>query len=401
MLTVLRQGNFARLWAAGLVSLTGDRVLSTALTFYIYQQTGSTLATSGMILAAIVPRLLFGSLVGVVVDRWNRKHIMVVANIVRATILLILLGIPAAAFSSVIYIAVFFETTLSTFFDPAENALLPTLVREDQLLTANTLNGLNNTVARLIGPALGGMLLAVFGISSVLLFDLISYLIAALLIAGITASREDNPVAADRAAGTDLWASWRDGMRYARSNAVIVALFVVTGLMTFGGTMLDPLFAPFVNDILRGDAQVLGWMLTAQGLGGVLSGLVIGQWRDKLRPALLLGASSVVAGLLLLIVFNIPVIGLAIGLHFLLGLPTVGSRAGLQTLLQSNIPDAYRGRVYGTLGTLGAALELISVSAAGILGGVIGILPLLNMGAILSILAGIVALFAKLSEQEG
>ena len=278
MLNVLRQPNFARLWTGGLISMTGDRVLTTALPFYIYQQTGSTLATSGLILATIVPRFLLGSIVGVYVDRWNRKHIMIVANLVRAAVLLGLIAAPATVFSWAIYLVVLSEAILSTFFDPAENALLPTLVDEDQLMTANTLNALNNTLARLIGPALGGVLLAMAGISSVILFDIFSYLFAALLIAGITTlPRADESHSADSLSGNSLLLAWRDGFRYMRQTQVVAILFLVLGLTTFAGTMLDPLIAPFVNDDLQGDASILGWMLTAQGVGGLLSGLVIGQ----------------------------------------------------------------------------------------------------------------------------
>ena len=394
MLNILRQPNFARLWTGGLISLTGDRVLSTALPFYIYQQTGSTLATSGLILATIAPRFLLGSIVGVYVDRWNRKHIMIVANLVRAVVLLGLAAAPATVFSLAIYLVVLLEAILSTFFDPAENALLPTLVDEDQLMTANTLNALNNTLARLIGPALGGVLLAIAGINTVILFDILSYLVAALLIAGITrVPRADESHSADSPSGNSVLLAWRDGFRYMRQTQVVAILFLVLGLTTFAGTMLDPLIAPFVNDDLHADASILGWMLTAQGVGGLLSGLVIGQWVHKLRPALLMGVSALLAGILLLIVFNVPLIPVAIGLHFLLGLPLVGSRAGTQTLLQLHIPDAYRGRVFGALGTMGALLELISVSGAGILGEMIGIRPLLNFSALLTCFTGMLTLY--------
>ena len=106
-----------------------------------------------------------------------------------------------------------------------------------------------------------------------------------------------------------------------------------------------------------------------------------------------MGVSAIVAGILLLIVFNVPLIPVAIGLHFLLGLPLVGSRAGTQTLLQLHIPDAYRGRVFGALGTIGALLELISVSGAGILGDMIGIRPLLNFSALLTCFTGMLTLY--------
>src|SRR5262245_42471808 len=136
MVTLLKRRNFALVWSGGLISLTGDRVLSTALPFFVYEKTGSTLATGGMIIATILPHLLFGSIAGVYVDRWNRKQVMVAANVIRAVILLTLLLVPFG-WLWVVYAVAFLETTFAAFFNPAENALLPRLVGEDRLLAAN------------------------------------------------------------------------------------------------------------------------------------------------------------------------------------------------------------------------------------------------------------------------
>ncbi len=91
MLAILRQRNFALLWFGGLVSMVGDWVLITALPFYIYAQTGSTLAAGAILIASTVPSLLFSSISGVFVDRWDRRRIMIVANLARGGLMLLLL----------------------------------------------------------------------------------------------------------------------------------------------------------------------------------------------------------------------------------------------------------------------------------------------------------------------
>jgi hypothetical protein len=120
--------------------------------------------------------------------------------------------------------------------------------------------------------------------------------------------------------------------------------------------------------------------------------LLLGQVGHFFQPAHLWGTSSVLAGFLLLLMFNLPSLPLALTLSFLLGLPTVGSRAGQHTMLQQSVPDRYRGRVYGTLGTIGALLEVMSVGLASALGDRVGIVPLLNVAAGLTLLAGITTL---------
>ena len=104
MLAVLRQRNFALLWFGQLISLTGDYVLIVALPFYIYQITGSALATGVMFLVQALPSLFLGSLAGVFVDRWNRRWTMIAANLARAGILLLLLFVHSRDLLGVIYI---------------------------------------------------------------------------------------------------------------------------------------------------------------------------------------------------------------------------------------------------------------------------------------------------------
>ncbi len=197
MLTLLRRRNFALLWFAGLLSLVGDRALITALPFYVYQRTGSTLASGAMFFALYLPTLLLGSVAGVFVDRWNRKRLMVVTNLLQAAIILLLLVPLPAEWLWLIYLVFFAEIALSMFFEPAENALLPHLVPESDLIAANGLNELNNNLARLVGPPLGGMLLTLLGLHSVVLLDGVSFLVSALLIAGITTSATPAPAPGD------------------------------------------------------------------------------------------------------------------------------------------------------------------------------------------------------------
>jgi MFS family permease len=128
LLDLLRQRNFALLWWGGLISLTGNRVLSVALPFYVYAQTGSTLATATMVIATIVPSLLFSSIAGVFVDRWDRKQVMAVTNLILIAVLLPLLAVRITGWVWLVCLAAFAETAVSTFFRAAEHALLPQVV---------------------------------------------------------------------------------------------------------------------------------------------------------------------------------------------------------------------------------------------------------------------------------
>ncbi|HEV2129151.1 MAG TPA: MFS transporter, partial [Thermomicrobiales bacterium] len=140
MIATLRQRDFRLAWLGGLISMMGDWVLFIALPIYIYQLTDSTLATSGMFVAGLLPALLLGSVAGVFVDRWDRKRTMIVCNLILAVILLPLLALRSADWVWIAYVVSFVRSVVSLFFRPAENAFLPRLVAEEDLLAANSLN---------------------------------------------------------------------------------------------------------------------------------------------------------------------------------------------------------------------------------------------------------------------
>src|SRR5919199_6799958 len=213
MLATLRRRDFALVWLAGLISMMGDWVLYIALPIYVYQLTGSALATSAMFAAEMVPALFVGSVAGVFVDRWDRKRTMVVANLLLTLGLLPLLLVHSAGQVWLVYMVSFFESVVAQFFSPAERAFLPTLAGQEHLVAANALNALNNNLARLVGPALGGVVAAWLGLAGVTLVDALTFLLAAALVLLVTASGRVERIDPERAAevAERAWiAVWRD-----------------------------------------------------------------------------------------------------------------------------------------------------------------------------------------------
>ena len=176
-LGLLLRRDFALLWWSGLVSMTGSWMLAIALPIHVYQLTGSAIATSGALIAATAPRLLLGSVAGTFVDRWDRRTTMVVGNALLAAGLVPLWLVGSADLVWIVYAVAAFESTVALFVGPAENAMLPALVDPDDLLAANLLNSLNNNVARLGGPVLGGFLATVSGLGSVAAADMVTFVL--------------------------------------------------------------------------------------------------------------------------------------------------------------------------------------------------------------------------------
>ena len=285
MLALLRRRNFALLWVGGLVSIAGDWVMYAALPYFVYQQTGSTIATAGMTAAELAPGILLGSVAGVFVDRWNRKRVLVVSNVLQAVAVSSLLLVSSQGWLWLVFVAAAIASSLASFSTPAEGALLPTLVDDDDLVPANALNVLNNRLGRLAGLPLGATLLGAFGLQAVVLVDCASFLLAACLIAPIvvptrtTATPEEAPGEEASSASTvwvAFWAEWLAGLRIVRHDRTIAVVFFVLGLMTFGGTMLDPLTVAWVRDVLGGGAQMYALLMVVHAAFGIVGSLLIG-----------------------------------------------------------------------------------------------------------------------------
>jgi MFS family permease len=392
LIGALRHRDFALLWWGGLVSVAGDWMLMAVLPYVVYVRTGSTIATAGMTVAELLPGILLGSVAGVLVDRWDRRRVLVVVNLLQAgTVLLLALLVLDEALLGVVYVVAAAQSALSSLSLPAENSLLPTLVPDDELLSANALNALNNRVGRLAGLPLGPVLYATGGLGAVAVADATTFLAAALLLALVRA-RRTAPDADQAVTSGRFWSEWLDGFRLVRSARSIRVLFVVFGLMTFGGTMLDPLAAPWVRDVLHGDDGVYALLMGVHAVAGIGGSLLVGSLGHRLSPRMLCGVGSLVAGGLLLVRFNVPVLAVAIVLSLVSGITSVASSVGVDTLAQQRVPDAYRGRVFGSLQATIWLLSLLGAAVGGIGAEWLGVVGMLDVASLLVGVAGVVVL---------
>ena len=396
MYPVLRRRNFVLLWIGGLVSSYGDWLLALALPFYLYQRTGSALASTALFMVNMLPRVLFGSVAGVFVDRWDRRRTMLITDLARAGLLLLLLPVAFSdAWLWLSYPLVALEATLSMFFLPARGALLPRLVPQDELLAANSLGSVSESAIRLLAPAFGGLLLARFGLVSVLLIDSASYLFSTLMIAllRIPATSQEvvsaTPTAASRWAA--FWTEWLEGLRQVGRDHLLWTIFLVAGIVGVADGIVNPLLLVFIQDILHADADVLGWMITATGIGTLLTGLVLGRAGPGWPPTRVVAWGKLLLGMVLLLTFLSRDIWVVVALSVPAGIG-LASSVGFATVLQSSVDEQHRGRVLGALHTSGALLMLIGQALGSLMADRIGVLPILYAACTLYMLAGVLGL---------
>jgi len=409
MLSVLRQRNFALLWFGQLISLTGDYVLIVALPFYTYQLTGSVLATGVMFLVQALPGLFLGSLAGVFVDRWDRRWTMIASDLLRAGVLLFLLLVRSRDLVWIIYAVAFTEQVISLFFIPAKGAVIPNLVEEQHLMAANSLNSTSDAITRLVGPLLGGALLALLGLSSTVFIDSASYLVSALMIlliaipagpvvAGksMVASQIEEPAQKTEtnmaATLAGVWHEWLDGLRLVIHERILLTLFVAGALIMLSQGIINVLIVVFVKSILHGDASTFGLMITFQGIGMLAGTVLVGQMGKRLKPTSLLALGTVPAGIAVLVIVNVPDIILTLVLLTVVGILVVSFFITEQTLLQSTVADEYRGRALGAYGTTSSLFYITGIGCGSVLGGLLGVVGALDIAGALFALAGVVAL---------
>lgn len=410
MFHVLRQRNFALLWFGQLISSIGDWVLIVALPFYVYQLTGSALATGTMFMVETLPRLFLGSVAGVFVDRLDRRWTMVCSDVLRAGLLLLLLLVRTSGQIWIVYVMALLQTTISQFFVPAYYAMLPRLLSQKDLLAANALDTLIDSVTRLAGATAGGALFGFLGIVGVALVDGCSFLVSAFTVFLIVlppvatmATAPDTPTSpvaqSARRALVTFWHQWREGLSLVIRNRSLTVLFSSTGLLMLGQGMISAIFVIFVSRILHGSATLFGWLVTAQGVGSLLGTLLVGRLSKHLQPVQLVLLGICVSGPLLFLLVDLPALPVVFTSRILGGIFVVFFSIGSRTLIQNVVTDEFRGRVFGFYGTTYSTLMMIGLALSSTLGDALGVVPLLNGAAAILCLASIPCLLLRSSSQ--
>jgi predicted MFS family arabinose efflux permease len=383
--------------------------LLAALPFEIYRRTGSTLATAGVLIAGLAPAILFGSAAGVVVDRWDRRRLMVWVNIGLALALLPLFAVDALGLW-IVYAVLLVMNVLEQLFVPAEVALLPQLVGAEHLISANSLSSLNRNLARLVGPAIGGAAVALGGLTAAIGVDLATYVVAAVLIFLIAPGRSFRAAQsqAEELAAQDptnvaptglakLVAEWREGIALALKQPMLRALAAFALLGAIGEGFLGALFVPWVSDILHGDEAAWAAILSAQAVGGLIGAFFVGRFLKNVSPGIMLGAGTLIFAAIDLVIFTyplvIPIVLPAIVLMVVVGIPISALGVGNTTLQQTFTSDSHRGRVIGLFGTIQAAGMVSGTVFAGLFGKDIGIIPLMAMDSFLYAAGGLIVLY--------
>jgi MFS transporter, DHA3 family, macrolide efflux protein len=335
---------FLRLCLGQVVSLFGSNLTGFVLGVWVYQQTGSVTSYSLIWVANVLPQLLVLPVAGVLVDRWDRRRVMIASDAGAAlgTVALLVLASGGRLEVWHIYVATATTQLFHAFQAPAFGASIPLLVPKARLVQANGLNETGSALAQLAAPAAAGALLGAIGLVGVLTLDLATFAFAVLTLLSI---RLPQPVAAaseDR--GSSLLQEAAYGWQRVREKPGLTALLVLMVFTNFTLGLVQVLLTPLVLSFAT--AAELGLVLSVTGAGMVAGGVLVSLWGGPRRRVATLFLSFAFQGLVLFAAVLRPSVALFAAVGFCFSMATPFLLSAIQALWQSKIEAAAQGRVF-------------------------------------------------------
>ena len=422
---LFRNRSFMALWLGQTISFIGDYFYWLAIPIMVERLTGSALLVGLSVISTALPMLLLGPVAGVFVDRWDRKWTMFVSDVLRGLLVLFCLVVQSPDQVWVFYVVGFLMSSVSRFFFPAQNAALPLIVPDkDDLLAANGLMQIVQTVGLLVGPAMAGFAIALWGEKVAFLVDSATFFLSAAAILLIRVPHTTTGRQAATASDSELatvWAELRDGVAYLFGNRIMVGVLLCLSVVQLGVGAINVTWVPFLQRTFGLGPEGLGAVDMAQGLGMALGGVALGFMVGRFRKKDLAGWSILFIGMMISLVglappFSLvnlipgfggaaPLEQMTVGqrlLHMplllllysmLLGIALTPAQSALMTMMQLAVPDLKRGRVGSAMNALTTSAGLISMAAAAALSEVIGLRMIYVAAGVTVGAAGLVGLF--------
>lgn len=387
---VLKIPAVRRLWLGQVVSVFGDFLaLFAVLTHVSFELHATPAEVTGISIFFMLPFALVGPLAGVFVDRWNVKRTMIASDLIRAVIVLALIG---AGSLRATYALLFLMSTVSAFFVPAQSVTIRTIVPPEGLMAANALLQQAMQLARIVSPALAGALVSWLGVASCYALDTASYIFSAAMIAAIAVTREparpapgSHPV---RAVLDDL----STGVTFIFTHPILTFVIVAMSAGMFAVSCFGPLIAVYVRDVLKSSAIVYGLVNAMIGVGMIAGTLVSTRLAGARSRGQLVIAGLATMGVFVLVMASIRSIPAAAVGMFGIGVGVVLVFVSAQTMIQGQTPIALVGRVSSSLWALLSMAQLAGLVLSGSTAQRLGIVNLFFASAALLALMAIVGL---------
>ena len=365
-----------------------------ALAWYLTIETGSATVLATAMLIAFIPQILLGPIAGPYIDRWNRKRIMILADVFIA---LVTVGLVALFYFKAIqiwhiYVAMILRAIGQTIHFPAMQAAIPMIVPEKHLARASGLTQMLMGVINIAGPPAGAFLLGFLPMQGVLAIDIVTALIAIGCLLPIIIPQPERIVTAVKAS---MVKEMMEGFRYIWNWRGLTMLIGLSAILMFFLIPAFTLLPLMVTNYLEGDVLKLGWLESAFGVGMIAGGIILGAWGGFQRKIITSIAGAIMAGIATLALgfTSMSLFMLGVTGSFLVGVGLSFGNGPITAALQAIVAKDMQGRIFSLMGSVGGIMTPLGLAIAGPLADSIGIRPLywIAGGAVLAV--GIASFF--------
>ena len=390
--TLLQIRDYRFLWLGQIVSDLGDSMTSLALMLLVNHLTGSTAALATMAIILALPSLTFGLFAGVIVDRADRKKVMIFSDILRGIFVLGFLFVDSPEKIWILYVIGFAQASIGTFFTPARGALIPNIVPEEGLLSANSVSQTSRIIFNLLGMGAAGFIIGQFeGYWLIFAVDAATFFISMLLIWQIAYTSKAGAKKAEISV-KHIFSELSEGLKLTFSNRILTGTIISFAVTMLGLGAVNILLIPLLIDDLMVPETWFAAIEFSQTAGMIIAGSLVAVLAAKLKPTNILAGGLILIGVAVALMSTITAIWHILIILFFTGLFVIPIQASGSTIIQIAVPDDVRGRTGSANNALITSAQLVSMGLAGFLADMMGARMVFVLGGVVVSLAGIVAL---------
>ncbi|NOR88702.1 MAG: MFS transporter [Anaerolineales bacterium] len=384
---VFRNRNFTFLWLGQLVSTIGSALTSLAASIVVFRLTGSALSVGLMLIATSAPTLVLGLIAGVFVDRYDRKRIMIIADVARAVVVILIpFLIPYGI--AWLYLLVMMTSVIGQFFDPAHSSVVPEVASDEELAAANSFMAISAFGSTAVGFAAAGLIASKFPIEWAFYLDGLTFIISALCILVVKiAPLEVEGETTIRVIGKNL----RAGMTFLVNNTLLRSLLMVSIPILLGFGLWNSLLLPFAERALHASEFEFGLQEAMTSIGFVIASLLMAKIGGRLREGQWIAISYLGMALAAIVYSRVTSIPLAIGLVMIIGFMNAPAMISGRLLIQRNTERGNRGRVMSVFAVIKNTAFLLGMAAAGF-ADLVDIRVMMLISALIILFSGVLTL---------
>ncbi len=392
-----RNPNFLLLVGGQFVSQMGDRLAMVAFPWLVLTTTHSALSTGVVLALFTLPYILFGAVAGGVLDRLDRRGVMVAADIARGGLVL---AVPFVAEHSTggVFALAFLTSCATVFFEPGMMALLPDIVTGEELLPANSVLAASTHVTEIVGYAAAGFVVLYLSTRTVFTVDAATFGVSAVTLLAMTLGRDAQHKGRARAAAGEaarkpgFWAEIREGVSYLFHHAGLRANTLLAAAAVAGVGAFYPLTFLLAAERFHGPGT-FGLMEAAIAIGYVGGSIVAGALGKRLRKGLAMTIGLMVMGVCYALPWALHALPFVLVDFVVLGTANAAVLISIDTYVQAVVPEALRGRVWGARFTLTQGVYALGVLVAGALAAGVGLGPLFGLCGLIVFVPALIGLF--------